>query len=273
MIGAIAGDIIGSVYEAAPIKTTAFPLFDPRSTFTDDTVLTVATAEAILAGEDYAAAYRRLARAHPHRGYGGSFRRWFRQEDARPYHSWGNGAAMRVSPVGWAFDDERAVLREAEKSAAVTHNHPEGIRGAQATALAVYLARRGTGREGLRAAVAAHCGYDLERRLDAIRPGYGFEVSCQASVPEALICFLESRDFESAVRNAVSLGGDSDTQACIAGGIAEAFYGPLPAGIRRQVDRRLPEAFKRVISAFAAAFPPRPPAYGPAVSSGPQDAG
>lgn len=258
MLGAIAGDIIGSVYEAAPIKTTDFPLFHPSCTFTDDTVLTVATAEAILKGENYAAAYRRLARAHPHRGYGGSFQHWFRQEAAPPYNSWGNGSAMRVSPVGWAFDGEAAVLREAKKSAAVTHDHPEGIRGAQATALAVYLARSGAGREAIREAVTTRCGYDLARRVETIRPGYTFRISCQRSVPEALICFLDSRDYASAVRKAVSLGGDSDTQACIAGGVAEAFYGPLPDRIRHETERRLPESFQRVIGAFAAAFMPRP---------------
>jgi ADP-ribosylglycohydrolase len=256
MLGAIAGDIIGSVYEVAPIKTTDFPLFDRRSTFTDDTVLTVATAEALLAGEDYAAAYRRLARAHPQRGYGGSFQRWFRQENAPPYGSWGNGAAMRVSPVGWAFNSETAVLAEAAKSAAATHNHPEGIKGAQATALAVYLARSGASREDIRQAVAARFGYGLDRRVAAVRPGYSFRISCQETVPEALICFLDAHDFPSTVRNAVSLGGDSDTLACIAGAVAEAFYGPPPEHIGREVAQRLPESFKRVMHAFSAAFMP-----------------
>ena len=256
MLGAIAGDIIGSVYEAAPIKTTEFPLFGRRSTFTDDTVLTVATAEAILAGEDYAAAYRRLARAHPQRGFGGSFRHWFRRDDAPPYGSWGNGSAMRVSPVGWAFDSETAVLQEAGKSAAVTHNHPEGIKGAQATALAVYLARSGGNREDIRKTVAGRFGYDLDRRLAAIRPGYAFRISCQETVPEALICFLEARDFESTVRNAVSLGGDSDTLACIAGSVAEAFFGRLPERIQQDVMPRLPESFQGVVRSFAAAHLP-----------------
>ena len=256
MIGAIAGDIIGSVYEAHPVKTTRFPLFSDRSCFTDDTVLTVATALAILQKMDYARAYRTLARAYPYSGYGAAFARWFRADEAGPYNSWGNGSAMRVSPIGWAFDDEARVLHEAQRSAAVTHNHLEGIRGAQATALAVWLARRGADKEGIRHTLEDRFGYDLQRTTDAIRPGYAFEVSCQRSVPEAIICFLEAADFEAAVRKAVSLGGDSDTQACIAGAIAEAFHGPLPGAIRAEVDRRLPEAFRDIITAFTATFGP-----------------
>lgn len=176
---------------------------------------------------------------------------------------------MRVSPVGWAFESETVVLREAAKSAAVTHDHPEGIRGAQATALAVYLARKGAGREDIRQTLADRFDYDLQRRLDTIRPHYTFRVSCQESVPEALICFLDSIDFESAVRNAVSLGGDSDTQACIAGGVAEAFYGPLPDRIRREVSRRLPDAFLETIRTFTAAFRPHPFSSRPSRSSRP----
>jgi len=252
MLGAIAGDIIGSVYESRPIKTTDFPLFSQHATFTDDTVLTIATAYAIINGLAYGDAYRMMARAHPYRGYGGSFDRWFQSDAAPPYHSYGNGSAMRVSPVGWAFDDEETILHEARASAAVTHNHPEGIRGAQATALAVYLARTGmSSKDGIRRSVQSRFGYDLQRTVDNIRPGYGFKISCQETVPEALICFFDAEDYESTVRNAVSLGGDSDTLACIAGSIAEAFYGPLPEPIRYQVDRRLPEAFREIITVFA----------------------
>ncbi len=254
MLGAIAGDIIGSVYEARPIKTTTFPLFSAGSCFTDDTVLTVATALAILENMDYGQAYRMLARAYPDRGFGAAFAHWFRADAAPPYNSWGNGAAMRVSPIGWAFDDEARVLGEARQSAAVTHNHPEGVRGAQATALAIWLARRGTDKEDIRQTLAERFGYDLERTVAAIRPTYRFEISCQRSVPEAIICFLEAADFETAVRLAVSLGGDSDTQACIAGAIAEAFYGPLPEAIRAEVDRRLPEAFREIITRFTTTY-------------------
>jgi ADP-ribosylglycohydrolase len=256
MIGAIAGDIIGSVYETHPIKTTVFPLFAAHARFTDDTVLTVATAQAVLDRTPYDQVYRALARAYPQSGYGAAFSRWFQAAEAPPYNSWGNGAAMRVSPVAWAFDDEATVLREAARSAAVTHNHPEGIRGAQATALAIWMARRGRPVAGIRKTVARRCGYDLDRSLDAIRPHYRFEVACQRSVPEAIICFLEAADFESAVRNAVSLGGDSDTQASIAGAIAEAYYGPLPTAIQNEVARRLPSPLRAVIQRFARAHMP-----------------
>ena len=254
MIGAIAGDIIGSVYEARPIKTTTFPLFSAGSCFTDDTVLTVATALAILEKMDYGRAYRKLARSYPGRGFGAAFAHWFQADAAPPYNSWGNGAAMRVSPIGWAFDDKARVLSEAQQSAAVTHNHPEGIRGAQATALAIWLARRGWAKEDIRHEITKHFGYDLQRTIAGIRPNYRFEISCQGSVPEAIICFLESSDFETAVRLAVSLGGDSDTQACIAGAIAEAFYGPIPETIRTEVERRLPEEFRDTTARFSATY-------------------
>ena len=257
MVGAVAGDIIGSVYEAAPIKSTAFPLFTGRSCFTDDTVLTVATAAAVLQKTDYAHAYRRLARAYPASGFGAAFGRWFRAEKAPPYQSWGNGAAMRVSPVGWAFDTKARVLQEAARSAAVTHDHPEGIRGAQATALAIWLARQARDKAEIRNRLEDRFGYDLKRSVAAIRPDYGFEIACQKSVPEAIICFLEANDFESAVRNAVSLGGDSDTQACIAGSIAEAYYGPLPTAIQTEVAKRIPHAFRNVIGRFTQRFLPR----------------
>ena len=250
MLGAIAGDVIGSAYEANAVKTTDFQLFPPGACFTDDTVLTVATAEALLGDGDYAAAYRRYGRAYPNAGYGGSFYRWLFSEGAGPYGSWGNGAAMRVSPVGFALDSVDAVLAEAARSAAVTHDHPEGIKGAQATALAVFLARAGTSKEMIKAEIQDRFGYDLTRPLDAIRPGYRFDVSCQGSVPESLIAFLESADYESAVRNAISLGGDADTMACIAGGIAQAFYGSVPEPIAGEVRTRLPDGFLDVLDRF-----------------------
>ena len=256
MLGAIAGDVIGSVYEAIPVKTTGFALFTPRSRFTDDTVLTVATAEALLGDGDYAAAYRRYGRAYPNAGYGGSFYRWLLSDDAGPYDSWGNGAAMRVSPVGFALDTVEDVLAEAARSAAVTHDHPEGIKGAQATALAVFLACTGADKAGIRSEIEGRFGYDLARSLDAIRPTYRFDVSCQGSVPESLIAFLESTDYESAVRNAISLGGDADTMACIAGGIAEAFYGAVPELIAREVSSRLPEGFRNVLDRFESRYGP-----------------
>jgi len=250
MLGAIAGDVIGSAYEANAVKTTDFDLFPPGARFTDDTVLTVATAEALLGNGDYAVAYRRFGRAFPHAGYGGSFYRWLFRDRAGAYGSWGNGAAMRVSPVGFALDSVDAVLAEAARSAAVTHDHPEGIKGAQATALAVFLARSDADKEIIKAEIAGRFGYDLMRCLNAIRPGYRFDVSCHGSVPESLIAFLESADYESAVRNAISLGGDADTMACIAGGIAHAFYGSVPETIAGEVRTRLPDGLLDVLDRF-----------------------
>jgi len=249
MIGAIAGDIIGSVYEADPIKTKHFPLFGKQCTFTDDTVLTVAVAEAILKKTPYAEAIRRFGRRYPHAGYGGTFIRWLFTEDFHPYNSWGNGAAMRVSPIGFAFPSEEEVLRQARKSAEITHNHPEGIKGAQTAALAVFLARSGYKKEQIRARIRSRFGYDLERTVDEIRPAYRFDISCQGTVPEAIIAFLDAESYEDAIRNAVSLGGDSDTLACITGGIAQAFYG-VPAEIEAMVEEKLTPELWDVVRRF-----------------------
>lgn len=239
MIGAIAGDIIGSVYEYCSIKRKAFPLFHTPCRFTDDTVLTVAVADAILRGRPYVESIREIGRRYPDAGYGGAFIRWLYSDDPRPYNSWGNGSAMRVSPVGFAFATEEMVLDHARMTAEISHNHPEGIKGAQATALAVFLARTGSGKERIRELVAHQFGYDLGRTLDEIRPRYSFDISCQGTVPEAIIAFLDSASYEDAVRNAVSLGGDSDTLACITGGIAEAYYGGVPQEIRDRVRKLL----------------------------------
>jgi ADP-ribosylglycohydrolase len=229
MIGAIAGDIIGSPYEFNPIKTTEFPLFGPGCRFTDDTVLTVALAETIIHNKDYSSQLKKYCRRYPKAGYGGTFVRWAAGGSMEPYYSYGNGAAMRISPVGFYYTTLDEVLAKAELFTAVTHNHPEGIKGAQATAAAIFMARNGGSKDDIRRYITEAFGYDLTRTCNQIRPGYKFDVTCQGSVPEAIICFLESNDYESAVRLAVSLGGDSDTQACIAGGIAEAMYGvPLP---------------------------------------------
>jgi len=235
MIGAIAGDIIGSVYEHRPIKTKAFPLFDSGCRFTDDSVLTVAVADSILTGRPYLESMRDIGRRYPDAGYGGAFIHWLHSRDPRPYNSWGNGSAMRVSPVGFAFATEEDVLQQAQKTAEISHNHPEGIKGAQAVALAVFLARTAHDKEKIREQIAQRFGYDLDREIDEIRPGYAFDVSCQGTVPEAIIAFLDSQSYEDAVRNAVSLGGDSDTLACITGAIAEAFYGAVPSRIRTKV--------------------------------------
>ena len=228
MIGAIAGDIIGSIYEWRPIKTRDFPLLGPKCRFTDDTVLTVAVAHAILTGRSYQESIREIGRKYPDAGYGGSFIQWLGSDNPQPYSSWGNGSAMRVSPVGFAFNTEEDVLIEAKKSAEISHNHPEGIKGAQATALSIFLARTGHEKEVIRSEISQRFGYDLDRTVDNIRPTYSFDISCQGTVPEAIISFLDSDSYEDAIRNAVSLGGDSDTLACIAGGIAEACYNSIP---------------------------------------------
>jgi len=254
MIGAIAGDIIGSVYEHWPIQTKDFPLFDPQCRFTDDTVLTVAVAHAILSGEAYVDSVRRFGRQYPGAGYGGSFIQWLRSMDAGPYNSWGNGSAMRVSPVGFAFSKEEAVLDHARMTAEITHNHPEGVKGAQATALAVFLARTGNDKEAIRSRIRTQFAYDLDRTVDEIRPSYSFDVSCQGTVPEAIIAFLDSDSYEDAVRNAVSLGGDSDTLACITGGMAEAYYGEVPDGIRKKIKALLAPELWSVTKAFCARY-------------------
>ena len=250
MLGAIAGDIIGSVYEARPIKTMDFPLFKPSCRYTDDSVLTAAVAHAILEDGDYETAVREIGQRYPNAGYGGFFYQWLRGKVEGPYNSWGNGSAMRVSPVGWAFETVDEVLREAEKSAAITHNHPEGIKGAQAVALAVFRARTGAGKAEIRAETADRFGYDMARTLDEIRPDYSFDVSCQGSVPESLIAFLEAADYEDAVRKAISLGGDADTMACMAGAVAEAFYGGVPEGIEAEVRQRLPDDLLAIVDRF-----------------------
>ncbi len=250
MLGAIIGDVIGSVYEGRPIKIENFNLFHPACTFTDDTVMTVAIASAILYGQDYAAAMKFYGRRYPNAGYGGQFINWIFEEEVRPYNSWGNGSAMRVSPIGFAFSDVETVLNEAARSAEVSHNHPEGIRGAQATALAVFLARQGSSKTDIRKEISQRFGYDLTKTLAEIRPAYRFDVSCRGTLPPALTAFFESSDFEDAIRKAVSLGGDSDTLACITGGIAQAYYKHLPAEMVKFVLNRLPEDLIEVVRAF-----------------------
>ena len=235
ILGAIAGDIIGSAYEFENVKSLDFALFTEESYFTDDSVLTVATMDVLLHKTGYTETYQRYGRAYPHRGYGGNFNAWIYADNPQPYNSWGNGSAMRVSPVGWYCSTMEDVLAEAKKSAEVTHNHAEGIKGAQAAAAAVFLARTGKSKDEIKTFIVDTFGYDLNRTIAQIRPNYEFDVSCQGSVPEAIIAFLESVDFENAVRLAVSIGGDSDTIACITGGIAEAFYQTIPQHIVKMV--------------------------------------
>jgi ADP-ribosylglycohydrolase len=250
MLGAISGDVIGSVYEWHRIKKTVFPLFNPRSSYTDDTVMTIATADAILQQSDYAKSYKSFGRRYPNAGYGGRFYTWLFEADTQPNYSFGNGSAMRVSPVGFAFSSMEEILAEAERSAAVSHNHPEGIKGAQATALSIFMARSGADKASIRKEITQRFGYNLQRSVAEIRPGYSFDETCQGTVPEAIIAFLDSTNYEDAIRLAVSLGGDSDTLACITGGIAHAFYKKIPGEIIAEVRSRLPAEFLQVVDRF-----------------------
>ena len=249
MLGAIAGDIIGSLYEASPIKTTEFPLFQPSCYFTDDTVLTVAVADWLLTGGDLVDHLHEYFHIYPGAGFGGTFFRWASARNREPYNSWGNGSAMRVSPVPYAFESLDTVLQEAERSAAVTHNHREGIKGAQAIAAATFLARKGSDKEEIRQYLRKTIGYGLYVPLDLIRPDYMFDVSCQGSVPVAITAFLESESFEDAVRKAISVGGDSDTLACMAGAIAQAYHG-IPEPIAMQTLDFLDERLSNVVLEF-----------------------
>jgi ADP-ribosylglycohydrolase len=255
MLGAIVGDVIGSVHEWAGTKTKDFELFLPQSTFTDDSVLTVAVAQWILDGEDLAETLRSYAVDYPGRGYGSMFDSWVGSTARRPYNSFGNGSAMRVSPVGFACRALDDVLSISERSAAVTHDHHEGVRGAQATAAAIFFARSGQTKDGIRRSLEERFGYDLHTPLDEIRPTYSFDVTCQGTVPQAIIAFLESTSFEDAIRNAISLGGDADTLACITGGMAEAYYGGVPPEIERQVRGLLDRRLLSVVDRFRQRFP------------------
>ncbi len=255
MLGAIVGDIIGSVHEGARTKTKQFPLFVPESTFTDDTVLTIAIADSLLNDRDYVDVLHEYFHAYPNAGYGGTFFRWCTYRSREPYNSWGNGSAMRVSPVAYVHDSLEEVLEEAKRSAEVTHNHEHGICGAQATAAAIFLARTGCSKVEIRQYIQKRFEYYLDETLAEIRPTYQFEVSCQGSVPQSIIAFLESTNYEDAVRNAISLGGDADTMACIAGAIAEAFYGGVPDEIRTKALGLLDERLRGVAEDFVARYP------------------
>jgi ADP-ribosylglycohydrolase len=254
VIGAIAGDVIGSVHEGRPAKAKDFPLFVAGSRFTDDTVLTVAVASAIRTGVDYRTSIRRWGRRYPRAGYGGWFWDWLFRDDAGPYNSFGNGSAMRVAAIGWAFDPIDVVLLEATKSAEITHNHPEGIKGAQAVAAAILAGRRGQTKDQIAALLTDRFAYDCSMSLTALQRRGGFDVTCQGTVPAAAVAFLQSTDFEDAVRNAVSFGGDADTLACIAGAMAEAHYGGVPAHIQFEVFGRLDTALRDEVLAFARMF-------------------
>lgn len=255
MFGAIIGDIAGSTYERSNFRFESCALFAAGSQFTDDTVLTLATADCLVFGGTYAEAYRRFGRNYPHAGYGGNFNKWIRSNDPEPYNSYGNGSAMRVSPIAWVTDDLDWALEEARRSAEVTHNHPQGIAGAQAVVASVLLARTGHSKEFIRAEIARRFGYNLDRPLASIRPSYVFDVSCQGSVPEAIIAFLESVNFEDAIRKAISLGGDSDTIASISGAIAQAFYQRIPGWMEKYCLGVLDPAQRSILVDFWEKFP------------------
>ena len=255
MIGSIIGDIVGSIYEFSNIKTKEFELFKPECEYTDDSVLTFATADWLLHGGNVAQYYSRYGQEYPYPmgGYGNGFKDWLirssRQGIYEPYNSCGNGSAMRVSPVGWALNSKTSILQLARKSAECTHNHHEGIKGAQATALCILMARQGKSKEEIRQEIEQEFGYDLHFTCDEIRPTYGWGGTCQDSVPQAIVAFLDGTDFEDCIRNAVSIGGDSDTIACITGGIAEAFYG-VPANIREKALTYLDDGLTRILNEF-----------------------
>ena len=275
MYGAILGDIIGSPYEFdMGNKSKDFPLFSKNSTYTDDTVMTIAVADAFLnAPEDeemirqrLIVSMQRFGKLFPRAGYGGMFRRWLKDPNPQPYGSYGNGSAMRVSSVGWLFDDLQTVRHMARLSAEVTHNHPEGIKGAEATASAIFLARTGSTKAEIKACIEEHFHYDLSRTCDEIRPTYRHVESCQETVPEAITAFLEGDSFEDVIRTAVSLGGDCDTLTAIAGSMAEGFYG-VPEELKQQCRERLPEDLRQVLERFEEKLQP-PGDYGTCTKNG-----
>ncbi len=283
LLGAMCGDIIGSAYEFRPTKFLNFPLFKPVSRLTDDSVCSIGIADALLVAashstdkttskainttsEDYAAenaseaakfeeapfteCLQRWCRKYPRAGYGGHFAYWIMLDEPLPYNSWGNGSAMRVSPVGAIAQDMNEVMTLAKASASVTHNHREGVKGAQATAAAIYLALRGANKEEIKTFIETEFGYNLSRKYSDIQPDYSFDVSCQGSVPEAIICFLTADDYESTIRHCVAMGGDADTMGAIAGGIAAAYYGEIPEYILSECEKLIPNDMKEVIKRF-----------------------
>ena len=262
MYGAILGDIIGSPYEFdMGDKSKEFPLFSKRSEFTDDTVMTIAVAEVFLDDDclvkeevirqRLVESMQKWGHRYPGAGYGIRFSNWLESKNPQPYNSWGNGSAMRVSSIGWLFEDLGMVRRMARLSAEVTHNHPEGIKGAEATAAAIFLARTGSTKAEIRAYIEENFRYDLSRTCDEIRPDYHHVESCQETVPEAITAFLEGESFEDVIRTAVSLGGDCDTLTCISGSIAEAFYG-VPEELKAQCRNRLTKDLLEVLDRFDA---------------------
>ena len=266
MFGAIYGDVIGSYYEVHCTKDYNFS-FDPASSFTDDSVLTAAVCKAILAdpfdiskwkirsrAKEYGAQYRQFYAYHPNAGFGNMFAAWAKDPWAKNGHSYANGASMRVIPIGYAYDTLKQTLLQAKASCLPTHNNREAIVGAQAVAAAVYLARTGENKDHIRTFLEKRFKYNLSIPLSVIRDNHVFDSRTSYSVPPAIISFLESNDYENAIRNAVSLGGDADTQACIAGGIAEAYYHKIPDHIRRFCDSRIDYSIKSVVKEFCTRY-------------------
>jgi len=250
MLGSILGDIIGSIYEFDNTHSTRFPWHQPGMRYTDDSVLTIATMQALLDQTiGYTQAYRTQALSHPRRGYGGRFNQWIHSDSDLPYNSYGNGSGMRVAPVAWVHDTLEEVLEEAKKSAEVTHNHPEGIKGAQAIACATFMARKGSSKADIKSEITQRFDYDLDRTLEEAST-YHFTEVCQTTCPEAIIAFMEGNDLEDTIRKAISLGGDSDTIACMAGGIAEAFYGPVSQTDYDFIMHKLDPSQQALIKAF-----------------------
>ena len=265
MYGAILGDIIGSPYEfrSKSMKSKGFPLFDQGCRFTDDSVMTTAVAEALLDAKAdgclddeaklkdlFIDSMQKWGHRYPRAGYGRRFYHWLARYEKEPYNSLGNGSGMRVSPAGWVADDLEKTRAIARWSAEVTHNHPEGVKGAEAVASAIFLARTGHSKDEIRKYVAEEFGYDLDRTCDEIRPNYRFDVTCMGSVPESIIAFLEGNDFEDVIRTAVSLGGDTDTMGAMAGSIAEAFYG-VPEELKAECERRIPSDMREILEEFS----------------------
>lgn len=266
MFGAIYGDIIGSYYEFHCTKDYDFE-FQKESTFTDDTVLTVAVCKAILnnpqiitrwqirkRGLEYAGQYRQFYSYHPHAGFGNMFSEWARKKEYKVNHSYANGAAMRVVPIGYAYNTLEQVQLQAKASCYYTHNNSEAIKAAQAVATAVFLARKGESKQDIKAYLCKKYRYDLSRKIEDLKKDYVFDSRASYSVPTAIIAFLESSDYESAIRNAISLGGDADTEACIAGGIAEAYYKEIPKNISDFCDRKIDHMLKNIVLDFKKKF-------------------
>lgn len=260
MLGSIIGDIIGSKHEGYynRIKSTDFELFDKGSKFTDDTVLTIAVADWLMRDPKHQHAtlvkiMQTYGRMYPSAGFSHATKAWLNSDEPQPYGSFTNGAAMRVSPIGWAFENLEETLEVAKRSAEVSHNSGQGIAAAQAVSAAVFMARHQTSKAEIKTFIEEHFHYDLNHTIEEIRPHYDFDCSCEGSVPEAIIAFMDGEDYESVIRLAVSLGGDSDTQACIAGGIAEAYYGSIPKEIIKKAVHHLPSHFRKVITDFAMA--------------------